>query len=82
VIGAIANVLSISPMRALVWAAVINGIVAVPVMTLLMRIAVNARVMGRFTVSGPVLWLGWLATGVMAAAAIGWAASWFMGAAH
>jgi Mn2+/Fe2+ NRAMP family transporter len=80
VIGAIANVLSISPMRALVWAAVINGIVAVPVMTLLMRMAVNTRVMGRFTVSGPVLWLGWLATGVMAAAAFGWAASWIMGA--
>jgi hypothetical protein len=36
VIGAIANVLTISPMRALVWIAVINGIVAVPVMTLLM----------------------------------------------
>lgn len=81
-IGAIASVLSISPMRALVWAAVINGIVAVPVMTLLMRMAVNAKVMGRFTVSGPVVWLGWLATGVMAAAATGWAASWFMGAAQ
>jgi Mn2+/Fe2+ NRAMP family transporter len=82
VIGAIASVLSISPMRALVWAAVINGIVAVPVMTLLMRMAVNARVMGRFTVSGPVLWLGWLATGVMAAAATGWAASLFIGVAQ
>ena len=82
VIGAVANVLSISPMRCLVWAAVINGIVAVPVMTLLMRMAVNTTVMGRFTVSGPVLWLGWLATGVMAAAATGWAASWFIGAAQ
>jgi hypothetical protein len=82
VIGAIANVLTISPMRALVWIAVINGIVAVPVMTLLMLMAVNARVIGRFTVSGPVLWLGSLAAGLMAAAAIGWAASWFMGAAH
>jgi len=82
VIGAIANVLSISPMRALVWIAVINGIVAVPVMMLLMLMAVNARVIGRFTVSGPVLWLGSLATGVMVAAAIGWAASWFMGAAQ
>jgi hypothetical protein len=51
-------------------------------MTLLMRMAVNTRVMGRFTVSGPVLWLGWLATGLMAATAIGWAASWFMGAAQ
>lgn len=82
VIGAIANVLAISPMRALVWAAVINGIVAVPVMALLMRMAVNTKVMGRFTVSGRVLWLGWLATGVMAAAAVGWAASWFMGVAQ
>jgi hypothetical protein len=71
VIGAIANVLTISPMRALVWIAVINGIVAVPVMTLRMLMAVNARVIGRFTVSGPVMWLGSLATGVMAAAAIG-----------
>ena len=68
VIGAIANVLSISPMRALVWAAVI--------------MAVDTRVMGRFTVSGPVLRLGWLATGLIAAAAIGWAASLFIGAAQ
>jgi NRAMP (natural resistance-associated macrophage protein)-like metal ion transporter len=82
VIGAIANVLSVSPMQALVWAAVINGIVAVPLMTLLMRMAVNTRVMGRFTVSGPVLWLGWLATGVMAAAAVGWVVSWFTAAAN
>jgi hypothetical protein len=29
-----------------------------------------------------VLWLGWLATGVMAAAAVGWVVSWFTAAAN
>ena len=74
-LGACANVASLSPIKALVWAAVINGIVAVPVMALLMRMAANRKVMGTFVVSGLWLALGWLATVVMAVAGIGWAIS-------
>jgi Mn2+/Fe2+ NRAMP family transporter len=74
-LGALANFAAIRPMRALVWAAVINGIVAVPVMVLLMRMAADRRVMGQFTVSRSWLALGWFATAIMAIATTGWAVS-------
>src|SRR5262249_16112395 len=74
-IGAALNIAAISPMEALVWAAVINGIVASPVMALLVLISANSKVMGRFTLSGRGLSLGWLATAVMVVATIAWAIS-------
>ncbi len=67
-LGAATNVLAISPVKALVWSAVLNALVAVPVMVLIMQMAVSTRVMGEFKVSGTWQVLGWLATAVMAAA--------------
>jgi len=59
----------LDPIKALYWSAVINGIVAVPVMAALMIVA-SSKAMGKFKV-GPALGiLGWLSTAVMAAAAI------------
>jgi NRAMP (natural resistance-associated macrophage protein)-like metal ion transporter len=59
----------LDPIKALYWSAVINGVVAVPVMAALMVVA-GSKAMGDFKV-GPVLGgLGWLSTAVMAAAAI------------
>jgi Mn2+/Fe2+ NRAMP family transporter len=61
----------INPIRMLVWAAVINGVTAVPIMVMVMVLFSNSKIMGGFTRSGK--WLrfgGWLATGVMAAAAV------------
>jgi Mn2+/Fe2+ NRAMP family transporter len=60
----------ISPMKALFWSAVINGVVAVPLMVLLIVIASRKSVMGAFTAPKPVVILGWLATAVMGAAAV------------
>jgi Mn2+/Fe2+ NRAMP family transporter len=74
-VGALANFAAIRPMKALVWAAVINGIVAVPVMVLLMRMAADQRIMGQFTASRSWLALGWFATAIMAIAGTGWAVS-------
>ena len=67
-LGALANVLHVNPVKALVWAAVINGIVAVPVMALLMLMSARNDVMGKFRISRNWTVLGWIATGVMAAA--------------
>ncbi len=67
-VGALMNFTPIDPIRALVVAAVINGVVAVPVMVVMMLVSTRKTVMGVFTVNGPILWLGWLATAVMAAA--------------
>ncbi len=60
----------ISPMKALFWSAVINGVVAVPLMIVVILIASNKSVMGRFTVSRPLIVLGWIGTTIMAAAAV------------
>jgi Mn2+/Fe2+ NRAMP family transporter len=65
-LGAVANIGAVNAMQALVWVAVINGIVAVPVMALLMLMAGNTRILGPFTVSRIWRVLGWVATGVMA----------------
>ena len=70
-LGAVANVAAIDPVTALVWAAVINAIVAVPVMALLMVMAVSRPIMGKFRISKGWAALGWLATAVMAIAALG-----------
>lgn len=64
-LGALANVFHVNPVKALVWAAVINGIVAVPVMVLLMLMSGREDVMGKFRISRTWAVLGWLATGVM-----------------
>jgi NRAMP (natural resistance-associated macrophage protein)-like metal ion transporter len=69
-IGAIMNFSPINPIKALFWAAVINGIVAVPVMAVMMMLSTKTAIMGRFTVHGPLRMLGWLATAAMAAAAV------------
>jgi NRAMP (natural resistance-associated macrophage protein)-like metal ion transporter len=61
----------IDPIKALFWSAVINGVVAVPVMVIMMLITSNAKIMHKFVVTGARRTIGWLATAVMAAAAIG-----------
>jgi Mn2+/Fe2+ NRAMP family transporter len=67
-IGALMNFTPIDPIRALVWAAVINGIVAVPVMAVMMLVATRKSIMQVFTINGPLVVLGWIATAMMAAA--------------
>jgi Mn2+/Fe2+ NRAMP family transporter len=62
--------LPIGPMKALFWSAVINGIVAVPLMAVIILLVSKKSVMGGFTASRPIVILGWLATAVMGAAAV------------
>jgi Mn2+/Fe2+ NRAMP family transporter len=50
---------------------VINGVVAVPVMVMMMLLTARSEVMGRFTLTPGLKIVGWAATAVMAAAAIG-----------
>jgi Mn2+/Fe2+ NRAMP family transporter len=60
----------ISPMRALFWSAIINGIVAVPLMAVIILLVSRKSVMGEFTASRPIIVLGCTATAVMGAAAL------------
>jgi Mn2+/Fe2+ NRAMP family transporter len=68
--GLIIQYSPISPMRALFWSAVINGLVAVPLMVVIILLASKRSVMGHFTSSRPILFLGWIATAVMGLAAV------------
>ena len=63
--GFLLNLIGFDPMRALYWTAVINGLLAPPLMVLTMLIASNPKVMGRLTISRPLKIWGWLATAVM-----------------
>ena len=56
----------LSPIQALFWSAVLNGLAAVPLMVALMVVVSSKRIMGRFTASRGLLVLGWAATLVMA----------------
>jgi Mn2+/Fe2+ NRAMP family transporter len=54
-------------MRALIWTAEINGVIAVPIMAIMMLLASRADLMGEFVIRPRLRLLGWSATGVMAA---------------
>jgi len=66
--GASLDRIGIDPARALYWAAVVNGILAGPLMVVMMLIVRNPRAMGRLVVSKRQAVLGWIATAVMLAA--------------
>jgi NRAMP (natural resistance-associated macrophage protein)-like metal ion transporter len=75
-LGAGLNFSPIDPIKALFWSAVINGVVAVPVMVMMMHLSSNRPAMGDFRLPVGLKIVGWLATLVMAAAAIGLFATW------
>ena len=77
-IGIAMNLSSLDPIKALFWSAVINGVVAVPVMVIVMHLASGKASMGRFALPLPLKTVGWLATFVMAAASIGMFATLFL----
>jgi Mn2+/Fe2+ NRAMP family transporter len=60
----------ISPMKALFWSAVINGVVAIPLLVVITLIASNKSVMGAFTSSRPIVILGWVTAAIMGLAAV------------
>ena len=66
--GAALTSVAIDPVRALYWAAVVNGVLAAPLMAMMMLIVRNKRAMGRLTLSPMATVLGWFATFIMAAA--------------
>jgi NRAMP (natural resistance-associated macrophage protein)-like metal ion transporter len=71
VVGTIINFLPIDPIRALYWSAVINGVMAAPIIVLMMLLANSTRVMGEFTLSLPLKLFGWLSAIVMGLCVVG-----------
>jgi Mn2+/Fe2+ NRAMP family transporter len=79
IVGTAITLTPINPIQALYWSAVINGIVAVPVMIVMMLMTAQPRVMGKFTIAGWLRWLGWAATFAMAACVGTMLVGWFVG---
>jgi NRAMP (natural resistance-associated macrophage protein)-like metal ion transporter len=69
-IGTALDFTPVDPIKALFYSAVVNGLVAVPVMTMLMLLASNPRALGSFAVRGTVRLVGWLATVLMLVAVL------------
>ncbi len=69
-IGLVVDHVGIDPMKALIWSAVLNGVIVVPIIAAMMVVASRRDVMGAFTASRWQRLLGWLTFAVMAAAAI------------
>jgi NRAMP (natural resistance-associated macrophage protein)-like metal ion transporter len=70
-VGALLNFTQLDPIKALFWTAVINGVVAVPIMVMLLLIASRRDVMGDFILPPLLKGVGWAATAVMTVAAVG-----------
>ena len=68
--GVLLDFTPIDPIKALFWSAVVNGVIAVPIMVVMMLLADDPKVMGAFTVTRRLKMLGWLATWTMAAAVV------------
>ena len=68
--GLIIQYSPISPMKALFWSAVINGVVAVPLMVVILLLVAKKSVMREYTANRTLLTLGWLGAAVMGAAVV------------
>ena len=76
-IGVAINFVHLDPIKALFWTAVINGVVAVPLMVVMMLMTMRRVVMGDFTLPRRLWVMGWLSTAAMAlAVAVMFATSW------
>jgi NRAMP (natural resistance-associated macrophage protein)-like metal ion transporter len=75
-IGIALNFIGINPIKALFWAAVLNGVLAAPLMGVIMHMASSKKVMDKFTVPLYLRIAGWIATAVMLAVSIGVLATW------
>ncbi|MCK9686153.1 NRAMP family divalent metal transporter [Scleromatobacter humisilvae] len=72
-VGTAMNFVHVNPIKALFWTAVINGVIAVPMLAAVMLVAAKQKAMGRFAISGTLRTMGWITTAVMAACVVGMA---------
>lgn len=76
-VGTLIDFSALDPIKALVWSAVVNGVVAVPIMFVMMRLGSNRTILGDYTLSLRHRILGWFATFVMFAAVVAMVYSWW-----
>ncbi|BAU55830.1 manganese transport protein MntH [Mucilaginibacter gotjawali] len=70
-VGLLLNFIGVNPVKALVYAAVLNGVAAVPLLYLILKISSDENIMGEFkskTISKTILWITFIAMGAAAVA--------------
>jgi NRAMP (natural resistance-associated macrophage protein)-like metal ion transporter len=70
-LGIALNFVPLDPIKALYWSAVVNGVLAAPVMVMLMLLIHRRKIMGDLVIRGWLYWLGWSSTGAMALCTLG-----------
>jgi NRAMP (natural resistance-associated macrophage protein)-like metal ion transporter len=75
-IGLTMNFIGVDPIQALFWTAVINGVVAVPLIVVIMLMASRQRVMRQFVIPGYLRWGGWVTAAFMTAGVVAMFALW------
>ena len=76
VVGMLINFLKIAPVTALFWTAVINGVLAPPLLVMIMLISNNKKVMGERVNGRLTNFIGWATAAVMSVAALGMFLTW------
>jgi len=75
-VGMLINFLKIPPVTALFWTAVINGVLAPPLLVVIMLVSNSKKIMGERT-NGPLTnIIGWATALIMSAAAVGMFVTW------
>lgn len=69
-LGIAVDLSPLDPIKALVWSAVVNGVIVVPVLVAMMIVASRAKQMGQFVATRTQRIFGWLTTATMAIAAV------------
>jgi len=69
-IGTVMGYLEVDPIQSLVWSAIVNGVISVPIMAVLMWIGQSQRLMGDHTITLRHRFFGWAATGLMTVAVV------------
>ena len=75
VLGWLLSLLGVNPVKALFWSAVLNGLISVPILAALMRMATSRTFMGPFCVSGTLRAMGWATTAIMLLACVAFVVS-------
>lgn len=69
-LGALIGYIEVDPIKALVWSAIVNGVISVPIMVAMMLVGQSEKLMGQYTISTRHRFFGWAATLVMAVAVL------------
>jgi Mn2+/Fe2+ NRAMP family transporter len=69
-VGLAINFIGIDPIKALIYSAVVNGIVAPVILTFIVITSSNPKIMGEWVNKKSTTIFGWVITGIMAVAGL------------